>query len=256
MKKFSLILCFVFAMFFLQFHTVGAVNNQLSQEKLDMLLKIVAGDWYDHDGNMVISIHDGYLNGCSVAAGFDWAGSRASGCAIFRILEGTGLRDLRISWWRGGGGAGHFVQIDKGEHLHITPNEYFFESVAGIHLGMTTDEVEAKYGKAQRIAEGQDFFDGKPNRIRCYYPNMGVVLWLDGKSIVRISLLKDSPLHFERSGLNCWNAPEEYAKAYSMDRIPSLPKKKDDGRAYGIGHGEFLYFGPDMSYVGLDIYPY
>ncbi len=233
--------------------TVEAVNNRLSSEKLNTVLDIVKGDWYNNNGAKVLSIHDGYMNDCEIVEGFDWAGSRKKGGAVLRIMEGSGLRDIRINWLKGKG-AGNYVQLDQGEHLHSTATDYFFESVGGIHLGMTADEVEKMYGGAQVIAERENFIDGNPNRVRWYYPNLGVVLWFDGKSVSHISLLKSSSLCFERSGLNCSNTPQEYAKAYAMERVPELPKSAKSVRAYSIGQGEFLYFGPDMNYVGLDIY--
>ena len=250
MKKKSII-CIIFISLFVPIHChiAEAVNNQLSQSSLTELLNAVSGDWYNEKGNKVLSIQ----NGCRVVAGFDWAGSSVFGGAVLRIVEDTGLRDLYIDWSKFEG-TGNFVQLNQGEHLHAVANGYFFESVCGIHLGMPIDAVESQHGKAQIIPPGKDFIDGNPNRIRWYYPKLGVVLWLDGKSVSRISLLKNSNLRFEWSGLSCQNTPQEFAKAYSMSRVPDVSKKNSDDMAYSIGHGENLYFGHDMSYVGLDIY--
>lgn len=232
---------------------VEAAQNQLSQTSLTKLLNIISGDWYNDNGDKVLTIRNGYLNECKVVAGFDWAGSKGSGGAVLRITESDGSRDIRISWLKGIG-AGNFVQLDKGEHLHNVAQGYFFESIGGIHLGMPIDAVESRYGKAQVIPPSTAFIDGNPNRTRWYYPSLGIILWLDGKSISHISLLRSSKLRLERSGLTCLNTPQEYARAYSMNRVPELPTKNNGGIAYSIGHGEFLCFGRDMSYVGLDIY--
>lgn len=230
-----------------------AARNPVAQNHLHDILEVITGDWYNHNGNKVLSIGNGYINGCPILAGFDWAGSKQFGGVILRIKESSGVRDIHINWLKGEG-AGNYVQIDKGEHLHNTTKPYFFESVGGIYLGMTAKEIEAKYGQAQKISPGEKFLDGSTNRVRWYYPKQGIVLWFDGDSISHISLLKNSPLHFERSGLNCQNTPQEFAKAYSMSRIPDVSKKNSSDMAYSIGHGENLYFGSNMNYVGLDIY--
>ena len=253
--KNKLLMCLMVISLFLSIpcYTVEAVQNQLPQASLTKLLNIISGDWYSDNGIKVLSINNGYLNGCRVVAGFDLAGSSGMGGAVLRIMESNGLRDLRIGWLKGDG-AGNFVQLNQGEHLHTVANGYFFESVGGIHLGMSIDAVESKHGKAQVIPPGKDFIDGNPHRTRWYYPKLGIVLWLDGKSVSHISLLKNSNLRFERSGLSCKSTPQEFVKAYSMSRVPDVSKNNSGDMAYSIGHGENLYFGHDMSYVGLDIY--
>lgn len=58
----------------------------------------MAGDWYDSDGNLVLSIADGYINGCQVVAGYDFAGGNSNAIGVFRILEDAGYRNIKIQW--------------------------------------------------------------------------------------------------------------------------------------------------------------
>lgn len=58
----------------------------------------MAGDWYDSQGNLVLSIADGYINGCQVVAGYDFAGGSSNAVGVFRILEDAGYRNIKIQW--------------------------------------------------------------------------------------------------------------------------------------------------------------
>ena len=61
-------------------------------------IDMMAGDWYDSDGNLVLSIGDGYINACQVVAGYDFAGGSSNADGVFRILEDAGYRNLKLQW--------------------------------------------------------------------------------------------------------------------------------------------------------------
>ena len=258
MKNKLLVFLIAFLVLIVPFQSAEAVKNQLPQDSLDKLLNIVKGDWYDNTGNKVLSIYDGYLNGCKVVAGFDWAGSRGNGGAVLRIMEETGLRDIRIGWYVSRG-VSHFVTLNRGGMLHNTPQVPFFESIEGIHLGMSVDEVIRKWGNPRILspmnpytANGETFKNG------WYYPDKGVLVICDKTDVRAIRLLKESNLHFSRSGLNCKNTIQDFVQAYSMKRVPQLPKNigKGEGTISPIGNGEAISFGYNMNYVelGLEMY--
>ncbi|BEU86623.1 hypothetical protein TAMA11512_00870 [Selenomonas sp. TAMA-11512] len=59
------------------------------------VLNLMEGDWYDTNGNRVLQIAGGYINGCRVLAAYDFAGASANGVGCFDILESTGsLRSI------------------------------------------------------------------------------------------------------------------------------------------------------------------
>ncbi|WP_196591298.1 hypothetical protein [Pectinatus frisingensis] len=62
----------------------------------DVLDKI-SGNWYDDNGNLVISIKSNYINDCQVISGHDFAGGNPGG-GYFRIQENQGIRDMFILW--------------------------------------------------------------------------------------------------------------------------------------------------------------
>ncbi|MDQ0202854.1 hypothetical protein [Pectinatus haikarae] len=57
----------------------------------------ISGNWYDDNGNLVISIKGNYINDCQVISGHDFAGGNP-GEGHFRIQESQGIRDILILW--------------------------------------------------------------------------------------------------------------------------------------------------------------
>lgn len=71
-------------------NTVGKWN--LKHHPMDMkyvtkFLRMCIGEWYDQNGNRVLSISENTINGCNVLAGFDFAGGGINSSGYFRILE-------------------------------------------------------------------------------------------------------------------------------------------------------------------------
>ena len=57
----------------------------------------LSGDWYDANGNLVYSIHHGYVNGAKIIDCYDYVGGNPGG-AIITILEANGPRSIRLDW--------------------------------------------------------------------------------------------------------------------------------------------------------------
>ena len=103
------------------------------------------GDWYDSHGNKILSITEGYVNGCKVIGGFDFVGGRGQ-CGIYRIMENAGPRDIKIERM-----TLKMILVDNRVMLTSTPKEEYYESVNGIHLGMAYSDVAAHLGKPDSI---------------------------------------------------------------------------------------------------------
>lgn len=80
----------------LVFGTVHAM--QMNQSAVNNALVKMEGDWYNYDDNLVLAIHDGYINDCKVVSGYDFSGGSSNGIGTFRIQEADGYRNLRIEW--------------------------------------------------------------------------------------------------------------------------------------------------------------
>lgn len=230
-----------------------AVTNKMDWIYVQKALSLMQGDWYDDSGVKVITINDKYINDCEVLSAYDFAGGSRFAVGVFRIQESTGVRDIRIEWNISRTSADH-ITINDNQTLHKTQS-YFYESIGGFHLGMSSAIAEERLGKPTRILTTNN-----PLKIGShvypsgwYYQNKGLIITFNSKSIDRIILLKQSRLTFDKSGLNCSNTPEAFADAYSMSRIPPWPSADFNG-VYSIGHGEFISFGKNMDNIMLTVY--
>lgn len=245
---------FLAALLFVASLLIGLSGTQPAEAKLQMeqqyatkVLSLMEGDWYDAAGNRVLQFHDGYINGCQVLAAYDFAGSSAFGAGCFRILESTGTRDLYLSWDIRRSEQSS-LKLNDSQMLHRTSKPAFNESIAGIHLGMSSGEVTEALG-----APTQAGINLQPyvNTYGWYYAPLRIAITFDANTVDRIILLKDSPASLQRSGLNCTNEPYEFAQAHQMK---SVPKVDSNSGPYAIGGGEYLSFGSHMSHIMLSKY--
>ena len=117
---------------------------------------------------------------------------------------------------------------------------------------MTAAEVTATLGTPPQVLNLSPYV----NTHGWYYPDLRIAVTFDADTVDRILLLKGSRAVLERSGLNCENAPYEFAQAYQMKSVPHV--RYDDrysgGGCYAIGGEEYLSFGNRMEYVMLSKY--
>ena len=70
---------------------------------LDLVIRAsqkVTGDWYDASGNKVLSISNGYINGCRIVDGADFVGGYP-GAGVFIIQEAQGRKAIHLEWHLG-----------------------------------------------------------------------------------------------------------------------------------------------------------
>ncbi|WP_232294843.1 hypothetical protein [Selenomonas sp. oral taxon 136] len=118
---------------------------RMEQQYVTKALNLMEGDWYDADGNRVLQIGGGYINGCRVLAAYDFAGGSSHGAGRFDILESTGSRGLYLTWDIRHSDTDS-IKLNDHQMLHRTAKSPFNESIAGIHLGMISAEVTAVLG--------------------------------------------------------------------------------------------------------------
>ncbi|ANR70202.1 hypothetical protein AXF19_03830 [Selenomonas sp. oral taxon 126] len=247
--------CFLAAFLFAVSLVIGAVQPaeaaQMEQQYVTKTLNLMEGDWYDADGNCILQIHDGYINGCPVLAAYDFAGGTSHGAGRFEILESTGTRNLYLTWdiRRSDKDA---IKLNDAQMLHRTAKPAFNESIAGIHLGMTSAEVTKTIGAPTQ----QGNLNPYVNTYGWYYAPLRVAVTFDADTVDRIILMRGSPASLDRSGLNCTNEPYEFAEAYHMKSVPRV--HYDDtysfSGCYAIGGEEYLVFGNYMDHIMLTKY--
>lgn len=224
---------------------------RMEQQYVTKVLNLMEGDWYDADGNRVLQIGGGYINGCRVLAAYDFAGGSSHGAGRFDILESTGSRSLYLTWDIRHADTDS-IKLNDHQMLHRTAKPPFNESIAGIHLGMTSAEVTAVLGTPPQTGDLSPYV----GTYGWYYPDLRIAVTFDADTVDRILLLKGSRAVLEHSGLNCENTPYEFAQAYHMKRIPEV--RYDDSNVFtgchAIGGEEYFSFGNRMEYVMLSKY--
>ena len=224
---------------------------RMEQQYVTKVLNLMEGDWYDADGNRVLEIGGGYINGCRVLAAYDFAGASSHGAGRFDILESTGSRSLYLTWDIRHADTDS-IKLNDHQMLHRTAKPPFNESISGIHLGMTSAEVAAVLGAPPQVLNLSPYV----NTYGWYYPDLRIAVTFDADTVDRILLLQGSRAVLERSGLNCTNEPYEFAQAYQMKRVPKInyDDRYSGSGCYGIGGEEYLSFGNRMEYVMLSKY--
>lgn len=213
-------------------------------------LKAREGKWYDHDtGKLILEIKDGKINGLPVISG-EYAGgaSPSNGCGKYIVKENG--QNIVLNLTVGLAGGLHKCMIVNGAiTLFPTPQPQYYESVNGVYLGMTEKALIKAWGKPTRKMER-----------RWYYKKQGVVVRFDAGAIDRIDLLLESPLSFDKSGLNCSSLDEEFEAFYGFSSSYKFwPfNDSDTNIRTDIGRGEYMFSGETgmkRASIILTIYP-
>lgn len=102
MRFLGKILVFVgFLSFFLFMNSYIYADNpvQMRNMCISFASRHLSGDWYDANGNLVYSIHHGYINGARIIDAYECVGG-SPGSAVVTILEATGPKSIRMSWMK------------------------------------------------------------------------------------------------------------------------------------------------------------
>ena len=186
------------------------------------------GDWYDKAGNLVLSIHDGYLNDCQIISFISGAGSTRMGACTLTVEEGHGSRDISLGVRVLGDP--HDRLIFDNTALHKADCTHY-ESVSGVYLGSTAKDVVQALGQPESVSDYS-------NDIRYSYNSGSLLIDIKYGEVESIWLNSDSTLHFDRSGLNCNSSGEDFRRAYGI---------RD-----AIGHREIGKTGEYLHFKGMD----
>jgi len=125
-------------------------------------------------------------------------------------------------------------------------SDSYFESVAGIHLGMARSEVTEILGAPSST-------QGSQNHETLVYGDGGLKIRLDNGSSAVITFSKSSGYCLEKSGLSCNDSLEAFYNTYHLNRMPHVEPGFTTG-CYSIGHGEYLMFDNYPNSIDLTIY--
>ena len=204
------------------------------QTSLNTVISIsqkAAGDWFDVNGNKVLTISNGYINGCPIVGGTDFVGGYP-GAGVFIIQEAQGRKAIHLQWM--GDGEHKTLIINKKVQLSTIPQREHYESIAGVYLGMTKQEV------IDLLGVPSDPVDSR-GRETLKYNDLGISVELDHGVVTVINLIGDNA-HLEKSGLTKSSSLIDYYNFYQFNRMPSELSKNTFQGCFSIGHGEYIAF--------------
>lgn len=214
---------------------------QISLDSVIHASNKIVGDWYDASGNKVLTISNGYINGCPIVDGADFVGGYP-GAGVFIIQEAQGRKAIHLQWM--GDGEHKTLIINKKVQLSMTHQREHYESIAGVYLGMTKQEV------IELLGVPSDPIDSR-GRETLKYSNLGISVELDHGVVTVINLIGDNA-HLEKSGLTKSSSLIDYYNFYQFNRMPSELSKNTFQGCFSIGHGEYIAFS--NGEVSLTLY--
>ena len=217
----------------------SALTIEAAQMSLDSVIRAsqkVAGDWYDASCNTILSISNGYINGCRIVDGADFVGGYP-GASVFIIQEAQGRKAMHLEWL--GNGEHRTLIMKKKDQLTNRLQKEHYESVRGVHLGMTRQQVIDLLG----MPSSSDVRGRETLR----YADLGLSIDIDHNMVVVITITGKAS-HFDKSGLGTDASMIDYYNYYQFNRTPSELSKNTFQGPFSIGHGEYIFFsGKEIS---------
>lgn len=214
-SKLRLILCMCFSIICL----LSALTIEAAQVPLDSIIRAsqkIAGDWYDANGNKVLSISNGYINGCRIVDGSDFVGGYP-GAGVFIIQEAQGRKAIHLQWL--GNGEHKTIIMNKKDQLTNKLQKEHYESVKGVYLGMNRQAVIDLLGTPSSIEKMH-------SRETLKYTNLGFKVVTEHNMVTVITLIGKGA-RFEKSGLSIDSSMLDFYNFYQFNRMPfELSKDK------------------------------
>ena len=218
------------------FSSLTIEAQQMSVDSVVRASQKVSGEWYDAHGNKVLTISNGYINGCLIVGGADFVGGYP-GAGVFIIQEAQGRKAIHLEWL--GNGEHRTLIMNKKDQLTNRLQKEHYESVRGVHLGMTRQQVIDLLG----MPSSSDVRGRETLR----YEDLGLSIDIDHNMVVVITITGKGS-HFDKSGLGVDASMIEYYNFYQFNRMPSELSKDIFQGPFSIGHGEYIFFsGKEIS---------
>lgn len=218
------------------FSSLTIEAQQMSVDSVVRASQKVSGEWYDARGNKVLTISNGYINGCLIVGGADFVGGYP-GAGVFIIQEAQGRKAIHLEWL--GNGEHRTLIMNKKDQLTNRLQKEHYESVRGVHLGMTRQQVIDLLG----MPSSSDVRGRETLR----YEDLGLSIDIDHNMVVVITITGKGS-HFDKSRLGVDASMIEYYNFYQFNRMPSELSKDIFQGPFSIGHGEYIFFsGKEIS---------
>ena len=248
MNRYFFVVVMILGMFSMTCLASASENNYREEtvERCKGWISPALGDWYDTNGNLAMTIELGYINGCEIVKGYNFAGGYPR-AGTFTIMESTGERDIELSMGGETKGGHQYLIIDKNTALRRTKEPQYVESIGGLYLGISKEEVQKLYGKP---TSQENKYSGSS---KWNYEKEGVTVDFHANVANGIVLYSNSNRHFDKSKLNGKDSFQAFYEAYGMKRMPYVAEGKySSSGAYRIGDGEYLFF--NKGSIMLSIY--
>lgn len=220
----------------LLFTAVNAYDySEIEQKYVDRM----SGEWKNLDGQVVLNIQNGYINGAQVLDITKLAGYSKFGSGNFIIHEAAGNRAVHVEFAIFGNSTDRIVYNDQALFKQI-PVPYS-ESVSGIHVGSTKDEVLQTFGNPTKRM-GDTYGESLE------YAHYKMRIRLDGGSVTSVTLFKGSPLQFDTSGLSYGDGKDEFMRVYDIPNRGEVVKK-------ALPTGEFIAYYIQDGLVEITLNP-
>lgn len=222
--------------------TVTTTTQAAPDQNVVDWLDPAAGEWYSTKGNLVMTIEGNTINGCTVTDPKDCTYDYPR-TGTFTIHEQTGDRTIKMDLM--GHKSHQYLIVDNEMPLRRSLNADRYESIGGVYLGMTQEDLTAAYGQPSSTAEDQ-------GTDRWIYDNHHMDAYLQGGIVIGIRIYDGSDLKFDKSGLTASDTAGAYAKSYELETTPEVPTEANAiSKAYKLPQGEYLRFG--QNFVQLSI---
>ncbi len=243
MKKIWLCLCLLLV---LVTGGVGMAAEVAAPRETDaitaQLLKKISGSWYYTNGNEALVITPTTISGAVVEGGYGFVGGDPGSC-LFRVNSPDGIvSELRIGWHFASADNSHQYLFLNGRPLRRSWEAHYSESIGGVFLGMSREEVFRVLGQPTRENKVTKVLD---------YDKKGLQLGLDNGIVYNITVSAASELNFENSNLKATASLEDFQKRYGLAK---LPVAGNDGGPNRIADGEYLWFTNYPQSVMLSLY--
>ncbi|WP_127009893.1 hypothetical protein [Veillonella sp. CHU110] len=203
------------------------------------LVNRMSGEWKNLDGQVVLNIQNGYINGAQVLDITKLAGYSKFGSGNFIIHEAAGNRVVPVEFTIFGNSTDRIVYNDQALFKQI-PVPYS-ESVSGIHVGSTKDEVLQTFGNPTKRM-GDTYGESLE------YAHYKMRIRLDGGSVTSVTLFKGSPLQFDTSGLSYGDGKDEFMRVYDIPNRGEVVKK-------ALPTGEYIAYYIQDGLVEITLNP-
>ena len=220
----------------LLFTAVNAYDySEIEQKYVDRM----SGEWKNLDGQVVLNIQNGYINGAQVLDVTKLVGYSKFGSGELIIHEAAGNRAVPVEFAIFGNSTDRIVY--NGQALFKQIPVPYSESVSGIHVGSTKDEVLQTFGNPTKRM-GDTYGESLE------YAHYKMRIKLDGGTVTSVTIFKGSPLQFDTSGLSYGDGKDEFMRVYDIPNRGEVVKK-------ALPTGEFIAYYIQDGLVEITLNP-